>query len=78
MWRKDNRRAWVRPERRWPCCAPGAEMRRAARKACRVAESGLLLALKVSRAALDEGIRRLQKDLQAERRRRTFRKIEIQ
>jgi hypothetical protein len=47
------------------------------RKGLCIAERGLLLGMKLTRAALNEGIRRLQRDLECRTPHRALRKIDI-
>ena len=58
--------AWVKPERRRPFGACDAANGEVARRAGRVARSAVLLGLKVTRALLDEGIRRMERPATAD------------
>jgi hypothetical protein len=53
--------AWVRPEPRCPWPAGDAEAAEVVRRAGRVARSAILLGMKVARAVLDVGIRRMER-----------------
>ena len=71
-------KAWVRPEPRRCRCIARERAEVVLRRAHGILGRGLLLGMKLTRAALDAGISRLQKEFEAGRADHTsFRKISI-
>jgi hypothetical protein len=79
MTRRRDESAWIRPERRRLFPAPDTAAGEALRRAGRIARAAMLLGMKVTRTALDEGIRLLEhpEPVEAEGPAERVQKIEI-